>query len=221
MTRRLFLIFAGLLATSIAAQAGTISYLITVTGSNISANPGFIDMQFNQANSLTSLSATATISSFNATGYAFGSPQTSPGVTGSIASLPIIIPNDQAPANFYTQGVNTWGSSFSFLLTLSGAAVGGSAADGSTFFLSLLDNGFNPIAGSLANGAIATIDIDGSGGATAQGGSFGVGTAAIVQLPEPGNFFTSLSMLGVVALLHCRRLRRRVTNVGKPRQDSI
>src|SRR5438552_967429 len=113
MTRRLLLSFAGLLAVSMAAQAGTISYLITVTGSNISANPGFIDMQFNQANSLTSLSATATISSFTSAGYTFGAPQTSPGVTGSITSLPIVIPNDQGPANFYTQGVNTWGSTFS------------------------------------------------------------------------------------------------------------
>jgi hypothetical protein len=141
-----FCLFAVLAGTATVASADMLTYSITVNTPNF-GTPGWIDFSFNQANSLTSLSATATITNFHQTGYTLDTTtQFTTGVTGSLSALPVVIPNDQDAANYFTQGILSWGSSFGFDVTISGPAVGTAAADGSAFRVTLYDNDFGPLA---------------------------------------------------------------------------
>ena len=197
--------FVVLMAASLGASAGTLTYSFQVDTSGIaSAAPGggWLDFQFNQANALDSLSALATIDNFSSTGFVFGTTQlTSTGVTGSLPG-PVTIPNDQGGANFFTQEIATWGSSFQFSVMLSGAAVGTPAPDGSTFFLFLLFPDFNPIvAPPTIAGEILNVNIDPTGTASPQGSTFDGGSA--MATPEPGALW--LVPAGLAALAVKRR----------------
>lgn len=189
-----------LLAASMGAGAGTVSYSFQVDTSGIaSAAPagGWLDFQFNQANALDSLSALATIDNFSSTGFVFGGTQlASTGVTGSLPG-PVAIPNDQGGANFFTQEIGAWGSGFQFSVTLSGAAVGTPAPDGSTFFVLLLFPDFNPIvAPPTIAGEILNVNLDSTGAASAQGSTFDGGSA--LATPEPGALWLALAGLAAI-----------------------
>ena len=193
--------FVALMAVSLGASAGTVSYSFQVDTSGIaSAAPagGWLDFQFNQANALDSLPALAAIDNFSSTGFVFGTTQlTSTGVTGSLPG-PVAIPNDQGGANFFTQEIATWGSGFQFSVTLSGAAVGTPAPDGSTFFVFLLFPDFNPIvAPPTIAGEILNVNIDTTGTPSAQGSTFDGGSA--LATPEPGALWLALAGLAALA----------------------
>jgi hypothetical protein len=208
-TRRALLFSVAALFAAASASAGTISYSITVNTTGLAGSgPGFIEFQFNQANSLTSLTATASISLFASSGYTFnaGGSGGSTGVTGSLAAPPIVIPNDAGAANFYDIAVTTFGTSFSFLVTLTGDAIGGSAADGSGFFVFLFDSNFAPIVGPLGSGEIANVIVNPNGSTTATGSTFTGGSALASEIPEPGSVLLSFTGLGALALLR-RRVR--------------
>lgn len=204
MTRRSLLLGSILLVSAGVAPAATISYLITVGTSGLSG-PGYIDLEFNQANSLTSLSATASITQFTQTGFTFGSALRSAGVTGDFETPPLVIPNDQSAANFYTRSVSQWGSVFSFLVTLSGPAVGSTAQDGSEFAILLLDSTFAPKVSPLPGDAAAVIILNGNGSVSASGSTFPGGFATVAAVPEPATAMIALAGFGLIAL----RIRRR------------
>lgn len=195
--------FIVLVAASLGAGAGTVSYSFQVDTSGIaSVAPagGWLDFQFNQANALDSLSALAVIDNFSSTGFVFGGTQlTSTGVTGGLPG-PVTIPNDQEGANFFTQRVSTWGSGFQFSVTLSGAAVGTPVPGGSTFFLFLLFPGFNPIVAppTTIAGEILNVNIGTAGLTSAQGSTFDGGSA--FATPEPGALWLVLAGLAAVAV---------------------
>jgi hypothetical protein len=189
-----------LMAASLGANAGTVSYSFQVDTSGIAGVApagGWLDFQFNQANALDSLSALAVIDNFSSTGFVFGGTQlTSSGVTGALPG-PVTIPNDQGGANYFTQRVSTWGSGFQFAVTLSGTAVGTPAPDGSTFFLFLLFPDFNQIvAPPTIAGEILNVNIDTTGATSAQGSTFDGGSA--LPTPEPGAMWLALAGLAVV-----------------------
>lgn len=71
-------------------------------------------------------------------------------------------------------------------MTLTGAAIGGSAADGSGFYVFLLDSGFSPIVGSLSSGEVANVIVNPDGTTTAQGSEFAGGFVDVTQKPEAG-----------------------------------
>ena len=195
-----------LFLTGACAQAGTVNYHFWVDTSGIAAaapSGGWIDFQFNQANSFDSLPATATIDGFVSSGYLFGAPDPT-GVAGTLPG-PIDIPNNGGAANYFTQGVDSWGDGFGFFLTLSGDAVGTPALDGSTFFVYLLDPNYNQIVSPpTSTGEIVNVTIDTGGGTTPQGSSFTGGSATVV--PEPGAFWLALPALAIVGLKRRRRI---------------
>lgn len=204
MKRRNFLsaLAVAALASTQAALADPIAYNIVVDTSSLSG-PGYIEFQFNQANALTSLSATATLSNFSFNGFTLdpGSSGGTAGVTGSPWAPPVSIPNDAGGINYYDIAVTNWGSSFGFTLLITGPAVGGSAPDGSGFYLFLLDAGFAPIIAPLGSGEIANVIINPDGTNTPTGS----GSAAISAVPEPGTVgLTAAAVLGALALARRR-----------------
>ena len=191
------------------AKAGTIAYTVSFNTASVSGTSGFLDFQFNPGDN-TSAAATAQVLNFNPDGGSLsGVPSTSGDVTGTLPGA-LTFMNDM-PLNEYFQAFN-YGSGFSFLLVLSGPAVGSpsAATSGSQFGIGLYDSGVNPI---LTNQGATTgfagevdIHVDGTTTATAfppAGGGQPAGSFAQVAVPEPG----TLWMLGA-GLLGLVRVRR-------------
>ncbi len=204
MNRRTLVAFLALSVTPLAVIAGPIT--VTINTPTVPAGAVYLDLQFNPFNS--PLSAVATLTDFQQSGYAFGATDSSTGVTGSFEAPPLVIPNDQGLANFYTRAVTTFGTSFTFTLNFSGPAVGGGSTDSSEFFVFLEDSDFSPLFGTLDNGAIATVLLDGKGGITTQDGNFGTDGSTLVTasaaVPEPATFALGALGIGVLAFLRRR-----------------
>lgn len=195
-----FLLPFVLLMGALVAPAATV-YRVDVTLPAI-AGAGFLDFQFNQANAGTSLPAVAEILNFQSAGFTFGAlTDATPGVTGDLVNG-ILIPNDQGPANYFTQSVDVFGASFSFLLRFSGPAFQGGATDGGSFYLSLFDDTFTPIVGTLLFGELANVFVDGDGAAFVETSALNAGSVNFTPVPEPG--FAPL-LLGLSAALLWRR----------------
>lgn len=201
MTRyQYFILPLALAFTSAVASAGTVGYLVTVNTPNFGA-PGWIDLSFDQANSLTSLSATATIGNFQQTGYTLDTvTQSTPGVTGALGAGPLVIPNDQGTANYFTQGILAWGSTFRFTVLFNGPAMGAAAPDGSAFRVTLFDQSFTPFVAPLPSGEVANITINPAGTVSTFGSTFAGGSAAVNPVPEPSVAWLLAPALGVLLL---------------------
>jgi PEP-CTERM motif len=138
--------------TALVAQADPITFTVTVNTTAISGTSGFIDFQFNPGGA-GAQSATVSLTNFNFTG---GSLAANADLTGSATGLlpGNVTINNTGQLNDLFQGI-TFGNSFSFSLTLSGAALnnpGGSF--GSLFGLSLI--------GSDQTTPLLTIDPNGT-----------------------------------------------------------
>ena len=202
MNRKTLLALIGVALAAGTAQASVVSYNLFVNTSGISAGAGYIELQFNQANSVTSGVGSATITQFLSTGYTLGgAPTPSSGVTGSFAAPPLVIPNDQSTANYYDEIVTTWGQYFSFVVTLD------TTATDSGFFVYLLGSDFSSIVGSLSSGEVANVIIDSNGVATPQGSSFGGGYANVSEIPEPASGWLLAPGLGALLMGLRRRIR--------------
>ena len=159
-----FLISLLALGSIASLGATTLSYTVTVDSSSIgTSTPGFIEFQFNQANASTSPAATASVSDFTSTGFTFDDTTNASlgGVSGSLSTLPLAFDNTVGGTNLYDQGVSRFGATFSFILTLSGAALDNTATDGSEFFVYLLgvSPDYSPLVGT--DGTAATVTING------------------------------------------------------------
>ena len=118
---------ATLALLSVSAAAGApIQYLINVDTSSVSVNgtSGFLEFQFNPGG--VSQPAFATISSFNPGGGTLDAPQVAGSVAGGPLPAPLTFTNDP-PFNDVFQPF-TYGSFFSFVLSLNGPAL--SSPDG-------------------------------------------------------------------------------------------
>lgn len=190
--------FIALVLISAGARADVVAYQFHVDTSGIAALAplgGWMDFQFNQANAADSLSAVATLNIFQSAGFTFGATELESAGVGGTLPGPITIPNDQGGANYFTQEVTSWGSSFDFTVALSGPAVGTPAPDGSAFYVYLLYPDFSPIVSPpTTTGEILNVTIDTAGGTAPTGSTFPGGSAAAV--PEPGSVWLLLAGIG-------------------------
>ncbi len=138
-------VLCAVVAWAVQPATAAVTYVVTVNTTAVNATPGFLDFQFNPGNG-TSQSATATISNFAVVGGALnGAPSVNGNVIGVLPATVTIV--NSTALNEAFQGF-TYGTSFSFVLTLSGPAIdtpNGVATAGSTFGIGLYDNTQNPI----------------------------------------------------------------------------
>ena len=187
----------------IASATSIFDIALSITGPLTA--PGYIDVQFNPIVG-TPIVATARIANFQQTGFTLpGAFSTSGrGVTGSFNSPPLIIPDDEGAANYYTHDVTAWGSHFSFRVTFDITSPG---TEGATLFLTLLDSSFAPQGGnSLPNGEIPNITLNPDGTGTSDAGAFAAGSSSVTAVPEPSTALGGVLALGVGALVAWRRV---------------
>ena len=199
------MIGACLLASSV--QAGVL-YQVTVNTVSVNATTGFLDFQFNPGNA-SSQSATAVLSNFSG-GTVNGAPSTSGNVTGTLPTTVTMI-NSTALQELFQSF--TFGSSFTFLLNLSGPALdtpNGTSTAGTTFGLGLYNSAQNPI---LTNQGATTgfagqvqVNLNGTTTTTAFPTQAGASVVSFVQVTTPEPSAMGLVGLGLAALLVARRL---------------
>ena len=199
------------LAPGYVAAAG-VTYVVTVDTTSLSSTSGYIDFQFNPANS-SSLAASALVSSFLTDGGVGGQAFQFGDATGPLSGpLSTLSFDNGTPQNELTYYFSP-GTSISFDVTVSGPALGGGAPAGATssFLLTLFDSGGNPYS-TGPGGAIATIVINEDGSTTGTGypPNFDRGPTATVVLqgvPEPSTLL--LGVIGFGALFGWHQVRRR------------
>ena len=202
----LILIFEGM------AAALPANYLVKVDTSAVDGASGFLDFQFNPGNATSQL-AFARISLFQSAGgtliFGVGSPDVLGDVSGA---LPGDITFDNATAfNDYFQQV-TFGTSFSFILSLTGPALSapdGTATAGSTFSVGLFDQDQNVILTNQSVVGQVDVNLDGSTTVTAFPTANGGPSVFSAEIPEPTSLCLSTLALFVLAPFQ-RVLRLRV-----------
>jgi hypothetical protein len=212
------------LVSACPAAGSSIQYLITVDTSSVNHNSGFVDFQFNPGDNNLQL-AFATISNFNAGGGVlvidptpfpdpntnpphFTSPQLTGDVSGDLLTGPLAFTNGTALNDFFQQF--TYGSFFSFVLSLTGPALdtpNGSGL-GSTFGMELLDQNKAAILTDQQLFA-ATVQVNPNGTTTATAFLTATGDPSVVSfevVPEPGTML--LFGFGAAGLFMLRKIRR-------------
>jgi PEP-CTERM motif len=199
------------LAAGGTARAGSTTYLVEVNTASIEGTSGYLDFQFNPANS-SALAATTAVTNFRTDGtvgsqvYQFGDAS---------GTLPGVLSFGNGTALNELTFAFTYGTSASFDVTLSQSAAGGS---GSTFALALLDGDGGPYSNGPATVTI-TIKPDGSTSGTAYPPNNGVGpTASVMPVPEPSTLVSA--GLGLATLLGWNQVRRRLASRAIRRQES-
>ncbi len=207
--RMFILVLALVVGAAGAARAATISYNVTVNTSALAGTQGFLDFQFlpGGLDALPAFAAVAMFASFDA--VLAPTADRAGDATGTLPGT-VTLGNSQGFNDLF-QGI-TFGSTFSFNLTLSGAALdpGGSALSGTAFSLLLFGaDGMTPLVTADPDGRIVSLQI-GPNGAVAvstfpqvNGPPVADVTAAV---PEP----TTLLLVGAgVVAIAARRRRAR------------
>ena len=185
---------------------------VSVDTSTLGSQNGYLDFQFNPGDS-SAEAATATVTLFHTAGGILAQPAF---LTGDAAgSLPGTLTFDNGTVyNDAFQGF-TYGTSFSFTLTLSGPAVdfpGGTA--GSAFAVSLYAaDGITPLLTTDPNGSVATVDLNATGSASIytfpQSPTDNTPAASVTAsaVPEPTTATLTLISLLTVGLISLYRKR--------------
>jgi hypothetical protein len=191
-------------------------YSVSVDTSSLASQSGFLDFQFNPSDS-SALAATASVTLFQSVGGILSQPAT---LTGDAAgSLPGALTLINSTAfNDAFQGFS-FGTSFSFTLTLSGPAVdspGGTS--GSAFALSVYAaDAMTPLLTTDPNGSVATIDLNANGTASvftfAQSPTDSTPAATVTAagaVPEPSTLVLALVGVACAGLINLCRIRREI-----------
>jgi hypothetical protein len=195
-------------------RADSITYDVTVNTFGLNGLAGNLDFQFNPG-AAAALAATATVTNFQTVG---GIPAGTSTPTGDASGvLPGTLTLDNGTAfNDLFQGF-TYGSNFTFDLTLSGPAVGGTGSSvGSAFALSLLDStGTLPLLTTDPNGSVLTIKVNPDGSTSvltfpqAVDSSIHAASASVVgaAVPEPMSLVLLATALpaGLMVRRHMRQ----------------
>lgn len=212
--RSLIALALTLLSSALApqVQAGPITYNVTVDTSSVSSIQGSLDFQFD-ASDIISQTATATITNFNG-GTLIGAPIFNGDASGTMSPGPATINN--TPANLVNELIQDFnsGNSFSFDVTLSGAALQNpNGSPGSTFALTLFD-GRGAAGNTLLSIDVNTppallINVNGDGSTSVIASSAVTATSSVSSVPEPASLV--LLAMGGFALASCRWRQRRAT----------
>lgn len=194
--------FSAALLLAGTAQAGVLTYEISVDTAGLSGSSGYLDFQFNPGNTSYD-SGSATITNFATDGgLTTGLPALSNlgDVTGALPG-PVTINNTDA-TNEYTPAF-TYGSFFDVFVTLDVPVVSGTATGGSVFSLDVEDASNNPLLGSFP---ALEINLDATTGAPMITNDSG-GAINVAETPEP----TTLALSGMIlaGLVVARRLLAR------------
>jgi len=205
------------------ARAEFVTYHVDVNTTAISNQPGgYLDFQLNPSDS-TALSATAAVTNFRATGGTLAPTISLEGGATGLLPGKLTLGNSTA-FNDAFQGF-TFGSRFSFDLTLSGLALdqpGGTS--GSSFALSLYQSdGNTPLLTTDPNGSVLTINLNADGVPSVQ--TFAqsptdntpVATASLVgNLPEPSSLLLLAAALPgwLIAVRYGRQRARQGCGAG-------
>jgi hypothetical protein len=177
-----------------ALSAGTIDRFFTVDTSSLAGMSGFLSLQFNPG--FDADPAVASILGFAASGATLGAATPTGDVTGSLP-MTVAIGNTAAFNELFQSIV--FGTSFEFVLSLSGPAVDTptGAITGSTFSLSLIDSALTSfLLSDDPSGAALIVDLF-------PDASIGMLRApAVNYVPEPS---TGLLALGAVAAFFVAR----------------
>ena len=201
------------LVTSGSARADLV-YNVSVDTSALNAQSGNLDFQFNPGDA-TAEAATASVTGFQTTGGALAQPASLTGdATGSLPGT-LTLMNDQVYNDIF-QGF-TFGTGFSFTVTLAGPAVASpGGTTGSTFAVSLFAvDGVTPLLTTDPNGSVATIDLNPNGTASvytfAQSPTDSTPVATVtgaVAVPEPSGFVIAVVAIACLGSVRACRHRR-------------
>lgn len=205
------------------AQANNIQEYFSLTTTGLAETPGAIDLSFNPGLLSSTQSATATVTQFS--GAMPDTANAASNMGDALGALPntLHIDNGKQLNDVFTPVV--FGSSFSFVLTLSGAAVTNpdpSASYGSVFTVGLFStSGTKPLITS--DGVIATVNLK-PGTATTGENIFATGAAfspvSGTSAPEPSTAALSVTtMLGGGTLCFLYRAKRRIKVVLETRNQ--
>jgi hypothetical protein len=188
------LLAVALAGSSLAALAGPTSFHVDQNTRTI-ANPQWIDLFFSRADG--AAAATATVSNFSG---AFGAVDYAEGGVTFMGDGSIILTN--AAFSNIVDFTATFGGNFGFDVMFASDFIGGNSVDGSTFSVSVLDAGLNPIGGTLAQ-----FNLFGSAGVSPSAVSNLVTITALSPsaVPEPSELLLMLTGLGLVGFMVRRR----------------
>lgn len=185
-----------------------ITYLVDISNpSNLNGTTGGIDFQFNP-NSSASLAATAVVTNFSTDGTV-GSQVYQNGDASGTLSTTLTFNNSYSIAPNELSYNFTYGSTLSFDVTLSGAALSGGGQSGSIFGFTLYDGSGNAQSPTKNPPTVAiAINTDGSTAGTTYfaSGFSGSVTQAVSAVPEPSTMF--LGTIGIAGLLGWHHIRR-------------